>query len=167
MKRSIIDLSAKRVQPYTLIFLKFDGHVLLMKRNATKNSMPGRWLGLGGKVERNEDLLEAGKREFLEESGLVLSDARIKGTFAWIDETNVIGITHIIVATAYTGTLEKVHAEGVLQWHPISDLESLDGLAEYQRLFLNQVFSEEPTFYSGMGVFHNGEIVSLASSFTS
>ena len=70
-----------------------------------------------------------------------------------------------MVATEYQGNLIQEHREGVLQWHSISDLENLQGLAAYQRLFLTQVLSDEPTFYSGMGVFDNGEIVSLASSF--
>jgi 8-oxo-dGTP diphosphatase/2-hydroxy-dATP diphosphatase len=55
----------------TLVFVRRGDEILLgMKKRGFGE---GRWDGFGGKVEPGETLLEAAKRELLEESGLVAS----------------------------------------------------------------------------------------------
>ena len=55
--------------PYTLIYVRSEHEVLLVKKPAYEWGNPARWLGLGGKVEPDEDLHAAAILEAEEESG--------------------------------------------------------------------------------------------------
>jgi 8-oxo-dGTP diphosphatase len=56
--------------PRCLIFLQRADEVLLFKGSPDKRLWPGRYNGVGGHIERGEDVLSAARRELLEETGL-------------------------------------------------------------------------------------------------
>lgn len=158
-----MDLSRKHINPFTLIYLVCDNKVLLLKRLSTKKLLGGKIIGLGGKIELGEDVLESAKREFSEETGLELLNPNLKGTYTWIDN-NFIGISHLIVATKYTGELIKEGNEGHIEWYDIDKLNTLENLAVYQKNFLPHILTQEYYHYTGIGIFNDDELISYTDT---
>lgn len=77
-------------------FLKnTEGKYLILKRSEKEVAYPGKWSVPGGKVEGKDSIKEALKREFLEESGLVIGDEiKFLGEFEFTrpDGYHVIGM---------------------------------------------------------------------------
>ena len=151
-----IDLTYDAVIPYCLVYLTNRGKVLLIRKSRGR-IYEGEWIGLGGKLELGEDPVSSAVREFREESGLILEDPKLRGTFIWIDEVKC-GIVHIVTATRWSGALSESD-EGELGWHSLSDLATLDGLARHQRLFLDRLLVDDHHFYSGIAVYQDDEMV--------
>ncbi len=61
---------------YTVLFLHYGGRFLLLKRAPNKRIAPGRWTGVGGRVEAGElnDLRTSMLRELKEETDLTEAD---------------------------------------------------------------------------------------------
>src|SRR5512136_3499234 len=67
------------VVPRVNCFLRHGRDVLLLKGAPDKRIWAGRYNGLGGHVERDEDPLAAARREIREEAGLEVGELRLGG----------------------------------------------------------------------------------------
>ena len=101
--------------PRTLIFLTRGESVLLIKGASQKRIWPDRYNGLGGHVERGEDILNAAKREVLEETGLIPDELWLAGTVT-VDTGQEIGIgLYVMKGTSNRGEVHPSE-EGALEW---------------------------------------------------
>jgi len=122
MGRSEQGVAASRgrwhVVPRTLSFVTCDGDVLLLKGAPDKRIWPSKYNGVGGHVERDEDILQAARREIREETGLEVRDLRLRGVVnvdAGDAQTGIV----LFVFTARATTRQTVESsEGSLEWHP-------------------------------------------------
>lgn len=134
-----------------------------MKRNSSKKLLASKLVGLGGKIEKDEDILTSAKREFLEETGLELLNPIFKGTYTWIDN-NFIGISHLIVSKEYKGRLLEESSEGILAWYKINELDDLQDLAAYQKNFLPEILKTDNYVYTGIGIFDNDTLITYTDT---
>jgi len=128
----------------TLILLIENNKVLLQKGSPTKKIWAGYYNGLGGHIERGEDVISAAKREALEESGLEVKDLYINGV-VMIDVEAEQGICMFVLSgSKFTGHLRPSN-EGALEWININDLDRYNCVEDIP-LLIPRVMKKE--FYS-------------------
>jgi 8-oxo-dGTP diphosphatase len=124
-----IDVSLKRqrytVIPRTLVFITRDDRVLLLRGSAHKRIWANKYNGIGGHIERDEDIYSAALREVHEETGLIVDDLRLVGLIN-IDGDQPTGILlFVFAATAQSGDLIPSE-EGSLEWIARDQLDQID-----------------------------------------
>jgi len=102
--------------------------VLLIHRNARADDEHlGKYNGLGGKVEADEDIVASMKREIREEAGIECDEMEMRGTISWpgFGKNGEDWLGFIFIITKFSGTPMTSNPEGVLKWIPIDDFLQL------------------------------------------
>ncbi len=125
--------------------------VLLVHRTARQfDDQLGKWNGLGGKMQPDEDIATCMIREIREESGLEVTAMQLRGTVNWTNfgpkGEDWLGFVFLI--TGFTGTPFTHSPEGPLSWVDVATLPTLP-MWEGDRYFLPLVFDEDPRPFHG------------------
>ena len=135
--------------------------VLLIHRQGRKNDQHlGKFNGLGGKMEPGESVSQCMKREIHEEAGISCTAMSLRGTINWTDfgPQGEDWLGFIFLIHTFSGTPNKVNAEGKLEWHPIKDLGRLP-MWPGDRHFLPLIFDEDPRIFHGVMPYKDGQPV--------
>lgn len=144
------------MQPATLCYVtdKITGRTLMLHRVKKVNDVhEGKWNGLGGKFERGETPEECVVREVKEESGLIITEPKMRGfiTFPLFDGKKD-WLVFIFTADKFKGELID-SPEGNLKWIPNENLLELN-LWDGDKIFLRWL--EQDEFFSAKFVYENG-----------
>src|SRR6476660_385803 len=109
--------------------LSADGkQVLMFHRNKRSNDVHyGKYNGLGGKLEPDEDIVTGMRREIREEAGIEAEELHLASTISWpgFGKGGEDWFGFLFRITRFSGTPFASNDEGTLEWVPIEKVLSL------------------------------------------
>ena len=134
------------MQNTTLCYITRGDQVLMLHRVKKENDInKDKWIGVGGKFLDEETPDECLLREVKEETGLTLTDYRLRGIVTFLTEEPAQGeYMYLFTATGFTGALIDCD-EGDLQWIDRSFLNALPKW-EGDQIFLDLLWQDAPFF---------------------
>jgi 8-oxo-dGTP diphosphatase len=129
----------------TLCYIEKDGKYLMLHRTKKENDLnEGKWIGVGGKFEKDETPEECLLREVKEETGLTLTDYRLRAVVTFVSDEWNTEYMYLFTATRFTGKLAEC-SEGDLKWVEKSLVPELKTWAG-DRIFLEKLLADAPFF---------------------
>ncbi|MDO5505929.1 MAG: 8-oxo-dGTP diphosphatase [Pseudoxanthomonas suwonensis] len=135
--------------------------VLLVHRNARQDDEHlGKYNGLGGKLEDDEDAAAGMIREIHEEAGIRVTAMQLRGTVSWpgFGKNGEDWLGFVFLITAFEGEPFSENPEGPLEWVPLDAIHDLP-MWEGDRHFLPLVFDQDPRPFHGVMPYRDGRPV--------
>lgn len=131
----------------TLCYIENNNQYLMLHRTKKPNDInEGKWIGVGGHVEKDESLEECLVREVREETGLTLTAYKFRGLITFVNSKCESELMCVFTADGYTGELITCN-EGELRWVDKTQVPNLPTW-EGDRVFLDLLLSNEERFFS-------------------
>lgn len=141
----------------TLCYIERDGKYLMLYRNKKENDQSaGKWLGIGGKLEKGEDKDACLLREVKEETGLTLKSFEYRARIEFISDIWDDEIMHLYTAKEFDGDITDCN-EGDLAWiekEKVMDLPLWEGDREFLRLL-----SEDAGYFDMRLVYKGDDLI--------
>lgn len=135
--------------------------VLLVRRSRDRDVHQGKYNGLGGKLENDEDVVSCLRRELREEAGIEATSLRLRGTISWpgFGAQGEDWFGFVFVIDSFTGEVPSRNQDGPLEW---VDLDRLDELPMWEgdRYFLPLVFDDDKAVFHAVMPYRDGHPVS-------
>jgi len=132
--------------------------VLMVHRNRRPGDAHfGKYNGLGGKLQTDEDVVACMKREIREEASIESVSLRLRGTISWpgFGKQGEDWFGFVFVIDEWTGEVPASNDEGTLEWITIDRVLSLP-LWEGDRFFLPLVFDSAVPQFHGVMPYRDG-----------
>lgn len=140
----------------TLAYIEKDNKYLMLHRNKKKNDTnKGKWLGIGGKLEKNESPIETIKREVLEETGLSALKIKQRGIITFVNSMYETEYIFLYTINNFEGEIKECN-EGTLEW--IQKEKVLDlNLWEGDKYFLTPLINNTLNKYIDIKFIYEGD----------
>src|SRR5262249_26630699 len=99
--------------------------VLMLRRDRRPDDIHfGKYNGLGGKLDRDEDVVAGMRREVREEAGLECLSLQLRGTVSWpgFGKQGEDWFGFVFLIERFAGEPLAENAEGTLSWVPVGAL---------------------------------------------
>ena len=141
----------------TLCYIEKDNKYLMLHRTKKENDVnEGKWIGVGGKFEKDETPEECLLREVKEETGLVLTEYKLRAVFTFISDSWETEYMYLFSANEFTGELITCD-EGELKWVEKDRILNLN-IWEGDKIFLKKMI-EEDNFFTLKVVYEGDKLV--------
>ncbi len=140
--------------------------VLMIHRNVRNDDHhAGKYNGLGGKLEANEDVMTGMRREIREEAGIECLGMSLRGTMNWpgFGAHGEHWFVFLFLVTRFSGTPLAGNHEGTLEWIDLDKIQMLS-LWDGDREFLPLVFDADSRPFHGVMPYRDGRMLSWSYS---
>lgn len=142
----------------TLCYMEQDEKFLMLHRTKEKEDPnAGKWIGVGGHMEKGESPEERLLREVFEETGLRLTKYQFRGLITFVSDEAEREEMCLFTATEFEGELHDCD-EGELAWIPKEKVQALPTW-EGDAIFLKLLLEEESRFFTLKLVYHGEKLV--------
>ena len=129
----------------TICYIEQDGNYLMLHRTKKENDQShDKWLGVGGKFDKDESPDECILREVKEETGLTLTSYQLHGVMTFVSDIWETEYMFIYTADEFEGELAEC-SEGDLQWIKKTEVMNLK-LWEGDKIFLKKLIDGDGFF---------------------
>lgn len=129
----------------TLCYIEKDNKYLMLHRTKKENDLnEGKWIGVGGKFEKDETPEECLLREVKEETGLTLTSYKLRAIITFISDKWEIEYMYLFTADEFVGELISCD-EGELEWVDKENILELN-IWEGDRIFLEKLIKDNDFF---------------------
>lgn len=147
------------IKQTTLCYMERDGQYLMLHRvKKAHDASHDKWIGIGGKCEKDESPDECMVREVREETGLVVGKWQYRGIVTFISDVWPCEYMHLFTCSDWSGVLARDCSEGDLRWIGREELFGLS-LWEGDKVFLRLLMDERQPFFSLKLVYRGDELV--------
>lgn len=130
----------------TLCYIEKDEKYLMLHRTKKQNDInSGKWLGVGGKLEKGETPEKCLLREIKEETGLIALSYDFRGIVIFNFNDDEPLYMYLYTCKFFTGEVQEC-SEGDLKWIDKKEIMNLN-LWEGDKIFLNLIKEDCPFFY--------------------
>ena len=130
----------------TLCYIEKDDSYLMLHRIKRENDEnKDKWIGIGGKFEKDESPDECLLREVKEEVGLTLNSYKYRAIITFVSDKWETEYMHLFTSDDFSGTVSECN-EGVVCWVKKQDVTSLP-LWEGDKIFF-RLLEEKTGFFT-------------------
>lgn len=141
----------------TLCYIEKDNKYLMLHRTKKENDVnEGKWIGVGGKFEKDETPEECLLREVKEETGLILTEYKLRAVITFISDSWETEYMYLFTANEFTGELITCD-EGELKWVEKDRILNLN-IWEGDKIFLKKMI-EEDNFFTLKVVYEGDKLI--------
>lgn len=122
-----------------------ESYLMLHRVKKVNDINHDKWIGVGGKFEKDESPEECLLREVYEETGLTLTKYRFRGIVTFLSDIYETEYMHLYTAEEYSGQMLEDCNEGNLEWVKKKDIEDLK-IWEGDKIFFRLLEEDIPFF---------------------
>lgn len=135
-----------------------DSYLMLHRVKKEVDVNKDKWVGIGGKFEKDESPEECLLREAWEETGLTLTSWQLRGVITFLSDRWETEYMFLYTADGYEGILTECN-EGTLEWVKKDRIEELN-LWEGDKIFF-RLLDEKAPFFS-LKLSYEGDVLTEA-----
>lgn len=147
------------MKKYTVTYLKKDDNYLMLYRNKKENDInKGKWIGVGGHIEKGETPEDSAIREIYEETGYKVKKLEFRGIILFVYNGNREYI-YVYTSNEFEGTLKECD-EGDLKYINEKEILSLN-LWEGDKYFLKHILENDSNIFFYDMEYENDNLISV------
>lgn len=141
----------------TVCYIEKDNKYLMLHRTKKEHDVnKDKWIGVGGKFEKDESPEECILREVIEETGLSLLNIKLRCIVTYVSNTFDTEYMYVFTSDKFEGEVLKC-SEGDLKWIDKDKILNLN-IWEGDKIFLEKINNND-NFFTVKFIYENDNLV--------